>query len=89
MAIPSLRSMLARWMDRCATARATWPTWPTACMAARRPSSTAGARFTYACLRDRVLRLHAWMQAQGVQGRHRLHLAARNRRTVRNPARDL
>ena len=66
MAIPSLRSMLARWMlRRLRTAR------DVAHLAYRLHGRKTAlidrrGRFTYACLQDRVLRLHAWMQAQGV-----------------------
>lgn len=67
MAIPSLRSMLARWMlRRLRTAR------DVARLAYRLHGRKTAlidrrGRFTYACLQDRVLRLHAWMQAQGVR----------------------
>ncbi|MBI3102394.1 MAG: AMP-binding protein [Burkholderiales bacterium] len=66
MAIPSLRSILARWMlRRLRTAR------DVAHLAYRLHGRKTAlidrrGRFTYACLQDRVLRLHAWMQAQGV-----------------------
>lgn len=67
MAIPSLRSMLARWMlRRLRTAR------DVARLAYRLHGRKTAlidrrGRFTYACLQDRALRLHAWMQAQGVR----------------------
>jgi len=67
VAIPSLRSMLARWvLRRLRTAR------DVAHLAYRlhgRKTALIDRRgsFTYASLQDRVLRLHAWMQAQGVR----------------------
>jgi fatty-acyl-CoA synthase len=67
VAVPSLRSMLARWMlRRLRTAR------DVARLAYRLHGRKTAlidrrGRFTYACLQDRVLRLHAWMQAQGVR----------------------
>lgn len=67
MAIPSLRSMLARWMlRRLRTARGVARLayrlhGPKIALIDRR-----GA-FTYASLQDRVLRLHGWMQAQLVR----------------------